>query len=91
MDYKHRYFHKNADKLNQTAIANAVLLTGTSRKMKKLVASTEEGQMPFDYNSIEKLSLKDLKTIMANLEKDEYFGLSYKEEDKQPIKQNIKK
>ena len=88
---KHRYFHKNADKLNQTAIANAVLLTGTSRKMKKLVASTEEGQMPFDYNSIEKLSLKDLKTIMANLEKDEYFGLSYKEEDKQPIKQNIKK
>ena len=88
---KHRYFHKNADKLNQTAIANAVLLTGTSRKMKKLVASTEEGQMPFDYNSIEKLSLKDLKTIIANLEKDEYFGLSYKEEDKQPIKQNIKK
>ena len=47
--------------------------------------------MPFDYNTIEKLSLKDLKTIMENLEKDEYFGLSYKEEDKQPIKQNIKK
>lgn len=88
---KHIFFHKNAEKLNQTAIANAVLLTGTSKKMQRLVSQTEEGKMPFDYNSIEKLSLKDLKTIMANLEKDEYFGLSYKEEDKQPIKQNIKK
>ena len=89
--YKHRFFHKNADKLNQTAIANAVLLTGTSKKMQRLVSQTEEGKMPFDYNTIEKLSLKDLKTIMENLEKDEYFGLSYKEEDKQPNKQNNKK
>lgn len=88
---KHIYFHKNASKLNQTAIANAVLLTGTSKKMQRLVAQTPEGKNPFDYNSIEKLSLKDLRTIMENLEKDEYFGLSYKEVDRQPAKQNIKK
>ena len=59
--------------------------------MQRLVSQTEEWNMPFDNNTIEKLALKDLKTIMENLEKDEYFGLSYKEEDKQPIKQNIKK
>ena len=52
---------------------NQNILTNSNEKIKKMVKSTPEDKPVFTLNSVEKLKLKELKSVLENIQKEEEF------------------
>lgn len=90
---RNRNFIKIEDTLNNTVRKNVNILSNTSSKTKKMVASTSDDEPIFDINSFNNVPYRDLTQIMENIERDEFFGFDYEtsqEVDKPKTKKKVR-
>ena len=70
---KNKILLDNQEKINEMIKENQNILTNSNEKIKKMVKSTPEDKPVFTLNSVEKLKLKELKSVLENIQKEEEF------------------
>lgn len=85
-DYeKNRTFLDNKGLLNKRVRSNANILSNTTKRTQKLVSSTPEDKPVFDINNIDKISGKDISTILNNIKRDNNFAFDYSPNDTEEV------
>ena len=74
---KNKILLDNQEKINEMIKENQNILTNSNEKIKKMVKSTPEDKPVFTLNSVEKLKLKELKSVLENIQKEEKFKFDY--------------
>lgn len=74
---KNKILLDNQEKINEMIKENQNILTNSNEKIKKMVKSTPEDKPVFTLNSVEKLKLKELKSLLENIQKEEKFKFDY--------------
>ncbi len=74
---KNKILLDNQEKINEMIKENQNILTNSNEKIKKMVKSTPEDKPVFTLNSVEKLELKELKSLLENIQKEEKFKFDY--------------
>ncbi len=70
---KNKILLDNQEKINEMIKENQNILTNSNEKIKKMVKSTPEDKPVFTLNSVEKLKLEELKSVLENIQKEEEF------------------
>ena len=70
---KNKILLDNQEKINEMIKENQNILTNSNEKIKKMVKSTPEDKPVFTLNSVEKIKLKELKSVLENIQKEEEF------------------
>lgn len=73
---KFKYFKENEEMLNTNIKMNENVLQNTSKKAKDMVNNNNDEKV-FTINSIDKLSLEDLKAIRDNIALEKEFNFEY--------------
>lgn len=74
---KIKFAVENKDYLNSNVNFSRNTLLGINNKIKKAVKNPDVKSEPIDMNLINKLSLKDLKDLKTNIEREKEFGFVY--------------
>mgnify|MGYP004557948597 CR=1 FL=1 len=70
---KNKILLDNQEKINEMIKENQNILTNSNEKIKKMVKSTPEDKPVGTLKSVEKLKLKELKSVLENIQKEEEF------------------
>lgn len=86
---KLKYFAKNMKKLNMHLFDNPNMTIGLSKKATEEIESYEDKYVqPINFSNIDSFTLKDLQTVMGNIEKSKLFN--YDEENDGPTRRRNK-
>lgn len=81
---KSEFFFKNAEILNKNIDKSNILINVSKETISK-IEETSADRCVFDINSIDSMSLRDLKTIKYNIERRNNFGFQENEQVKKRV------
>jgi hypothetical protein len=87
---KNYMFLENEEIINKKVNENKNLLSNSTEKVKKMVNSVSDNQPSFTINSIDKLSLRELKQVLSNIKCAEELECEYSNAGENPVKRLTK-
>ena len=79
-DYKkNKLYLEREEEINNQVKNNKNILSNVSVNTKNIVYKAKEDDKVFNINKMDKVSLKDLKQILENIQRDEEFAFNYEE------------
>lgn len=82
---KQKYFLEHRQELNDNVNNNKNMLLGLSKKAKKQIEQAPVERPVFDINTIDSYSLKDIKTLRDNIQRELAFGFNQEQDQEQSI------
>ncbi len=82
---KQKYFLEHRQELNDNVNNNKNMLLGLSKKAKKQIEQAPVERPVFDINTIDSYSLRDLKTLRDNIQRELAFGFNQEQDQEQSI------
>lgn len=82
---KNKEFLEIENKLNEKVKENENMLYNTHRVTKNIVSKSNDREVVFTINNIDKVPFSDLDRIMSNIEREEKFNFEYPEKE-EPVK-----
>ena len=78
---KVKTFLENQEKLNENIRKNTNMLYKVSNKTKEVIDKVAVEDSVFTINSIDKMSLRDLKRILINIKREQEFEFDYQSDE----------